>query len=217
MYTTPLSANGRKVLAVSRQLGLNAEIHLINVYKGEGRTAEYLAINPSGRIPTLADGEFVLFESNAILLYLDEAHGGHALTSSDLRTRSRVTQWLFWESAHWQPSLSAVLSELVAHRLFPQRLPAPRSAPDWSNGTVQALLGTLEATLSAQPFLTGSMVTLADFSVAGMTTYFKTAGFPFHEYRAVSRWCARMDELDSWRATESPLWAACGKDPRTAG
>lgn len=57
IYATPLSANGRKVLAVSRHLGLNAEIHDVDVYRGEGRTPEYLAINPTGKIPTLAGGD----------------------------------------------------------------------------------------------------------------------------------------------------------------
>jgi glutathione S-transferase len=206
LYTTPLSANGRKVLAVSRQLGVSSEIHLVDVYKGEGRTPAYLAINPSGKIPTMVDGKFVLFESNAILLYLDEAHGGYALSSSNTQARSRVVQWLFWESAHWQPSLSSVLSELVAHSLFPERIPRPRSAPDWSNGTVQPLLNILEAALDTQPFLTGSKMTLADFSVAGMTTYFKTAGFPFREYPAISRWYDRFEKLDAWRSTGVPLW-----------
>jgi glutathione S-transferase len=206
LYTTPLSANGRKVLAVSRQLGVPSEVHLVDVYKGEGRTPAYLAINPSGKIPTIVDGEFVLFESNAILLYLDEVHGGYALSSHNAQARSRVAQWLFWESAHWQPSLSSVLSELVAHRLFPERIPRPRSAPDFSNATVQPLLNTLETVLAAQPFLTGSKMTLADFSVAGMTTYFKTAGFPFREYPAISRWYDRFEELDAWHSTGVPPW-----------
>jgi glutathione S-transferase len=206
LYTTPLSANGRKVLAVSRQLGVSCEIHLVDVYKGEGRTPAYLAINPSGKIPTIVDGEFVLFESNAILLYLDEAHGGYALSSSDAQARSRVAQWLFWESAHWQPGLSSVLSGWVAHRLFAERVPRPLSAPDFGSGTVQPLLNILEAVLAAQPFLTGSKMTLADFSVAGMTTYFKTAEFPFQKYPAISRWYDRFGELDAWRSTEVPLW-----------
>jgi glutathione S-transferase len=206
LYTTPLSANGRKVLAVCRQLGVNCEVHIVDVYKGEGRTPAYLAINPSGKIPTIVDGEFVLFESNAILLYLDQAHGGYALSSGDAQSRSRVVQWLFWESAHWQPGLSSVLSERVAHQLFPERIPRPRSAPDWSNGTVQPLLRTLEAALATQPFLTGSKMTLADFSVAGMTTYFKACGFPFQEYPAITRWFDRLEGLDAWRSTGVALW-----------
>ena len=58
LYITALSANGRKVLAVCRQLELEPEIRDVNVYRGEGRTAEYLAVNPSGKIPTLVDGDF---------------------------------------------------------------------------------------------------------------------------------------------------------------
>jgi glutathione S-transferase len=54
--------------------------------------------------------------------------------------------------------------------------------------------------------LSGAHPTLGDFSVAGMTTYFKAAGFPFHEYPGISRWYARMDELDSWRSTEVAFW-----------
>src|SRR5208283_1663572 len=51
LYATPLSANGRKALAVCRHLGLKPETRLVNVYKGEGRTPEYLAVNPLGKVP----------------------------------------------------------------------------------------------------------------------------------------------------------------------
>jgi glutathione S-transferase len=206
IYATPLSANGRKVLAVSRELGLNAEIHIVNVYRGEGRTAEYLAINPSGKIPTLVDGDFVLFESNAILIYLAEAYGKCRLWSTDSKARGRIAQWLFWESAHWQPSLSVLLSEQVGHRLLPQAVPRPLSAPDWNSASLLPLLKKLEMTLSADAFLTGSHATIADFSVAGMCTYFRAAGFPFDDFPAISRWYARIEGFDSWRATESALW-----------
>ena len=208
IYATPLSANGRKVLAVCRQLGLAPELHLVNVYKGEGRTPEYLAINPSGKIPTLIDGAFTLFESNAILIYLAEAHGAWRLWSDDAQKRSRIAQWLFWESAHWQPTLSTILAEWVGHRLLPQRIPRPLAAPDWDSAPIRALLKTLEAALGSQRFLTGSELSIADFSIAGMTTYFRTAAFPFAEFPAMSRWYGDMEALDSWRATASPLWTA---------
>jgi glutathione S-transferase len=207
IYATPLSANGRKVLAVSRHLGLNMEIHGVNVYRGEGRTPEYLAINPSGKIPTLIDGEFVLSESNAILLYLAEAHGANRLWSSESKQRARIAQWLFWESAHWQPTLIAFLSQLVGHRLLPEKVPQLQSPPDWSSASVQPILKTLEASLSADAFLTGSEPSIADFAVAGMTTYFRAAAFPFQRFPKIAAWYARIESLDSWRGTQSPLWA----------
>jgi glutathione S-transferase len=207
IYATPLSANGRKVLAVCRQLKLNPEIHEVNVYRGEGRSAQYLAINPSGKIPALVDGEFILAESNAILLYLAEAHGGNQLWSSDAKQRGRIAQWLFWESAHWQPILIAFLSEVVGHRLLPERVPRPQHAPDWSSALVQPILKTLESALGCAAFLAGSEATIADFSVAGMTTYFKAAAFPFQGFPKISGWYARIEALESWRGTLSPLWA----------
>ncbi len=208
LYTTPLSANGRKVLAVSRELRLRPEIHLIDVYRGEGRTAEYLALNPSGKTPTLVDDDFILTESNAILIYLAEAHGGYRLWSRDAQPRSQIARWLFWESAHWQPALIASLTDLVGHRLLPERIPPPRVVPDWNSGLLQPLFKTLEATLSSQSFLAGSDATIADFSVAGMTTYFRAAKFPFHAFPAVFRWCAQIEALESWRATATALWSA---------
>jgi len=195
------------VLAVSRHLGLNPEIHDVNVYRGEGRALQYLAINPSGKIPTLVDGEFVLSESNAILLYLAEAHGANRLWSSESIQRARIAQWLFWESAHWQPTLIAFLSELVGHRLLPERVPKPRHPTDWSSALVQPILKTLETGLSTSAFLTGPTVTIADFAVAGMMTYFRAADFPFQRMPEIADWYARIESFDSWRATESPLWA----------
>jgi glutathione S-transferase len=208
IYATPLSANGRKVLAVSRHLGLNAEIHDVNVYRGAGRDPEYLAINPSGKIPTLVEGEFVLAESNAILLYLAEAHGANELWSGESKQRSRIAQWLFWESAHWQPTLIALLSELVGHRLLPERIPKPQHAPDWRSAPVQPILKTLETGLSANAFLTGTTATIADFAVAGMTTYFRAADFPFQHFPNIAAWQARIESFESWRGTQSPLWGA---------
>ena len=148
----------------------------------------------------------MLSESNAILIYLAEAHGANRLWSNDPRQRGRIAQWLFWESAHWQPSFM-FLSELVGHRLVPERIPSPKQAPDWSNAVVQPALNTLETAVSANAFLTGAELTIADFAVAGMTTYFRAAGFPFQRFPNIAAWYARIESLESWRETLAPLWA----------
>ena len=209
LYTTPLSANGRKVLAVSHHLGLAPEVRLINVYQGEGRTPEYLAINPWGKIPTLVDGDFKLWESNAILQYLSEAHGDFKLWSRDPKQRADISRWLFWESSHWQPAFTFVpgLATLVGQRLgIPQ---AAASAPvevHWADERFQPLVKFLDMHLGGREFLVGDELTLADFCVAGMMMYVRPAGFPFDAFPHLGAWYERIERLDAWRATAAGPW-----------
>lgn len=208
LYTTPLSANGRKVLAASQHLGLDAEIRLVNVYCGEGRAPEYLAVNPTGRIPFLVEGDFTLSESNAILQYLAETHGSFRLSSKEARARAAIASWLFWESAHWQPALIPVLSAFVGHALRPETVPAPTGPPAWQDAALQPLLQRLDRHLRDHPYLALDALTIADFAVGGMMTYFRAATFPFAAFPHLAAWYDRLESLDAWQRTEVPLWKA---------
>ena len=206
LYTTPLSANGRKPLALCHELGLDPEIRLVNVYRGEGRTPEFLAISPLGKIPALVDGDFTLLESNAILVYLAERDGSFRLFAREPRARARILRWLFWEASAWQPALTALLAPSVGHRLLPKVLPAPASAPDWRSAQIEPLLAFLDVELKGRAFLTGNELTIADLSVAGMTTYFRHAEFPTRAWPSIAAWLERIEALDGWRASADPLW-----------
>ena len=208
LYSTTLSANGRKVLAVGRQLELDIDVRLVNVYRGEGRAPGYLAINPTGKIPTLVDEDLTLVESNAILQYLCEAHGDFRLWSREPKLRGRIARWLFWESAHWQPTLAPLLSPCVGHRLLPNLVPPPAAGPDWDADALSPLMAALGTALSASRFLVGDEITIADFAVAGMVTYFPVARFPFEKYPAFEAWYRRIEMLEAWRATQEPLFTA---------
>lgn len=207
LYTTLTSANGRKVMAVSEHLGLTPEVRLINVYEGEGQTPEYIAINPTGKIPTLVDEKITLSESNAIMQYLAEAYGECRLYARDPVERAVVSSWLFWESAHWQPALFPVLSGFVGHKLRPAFVPAPSSPPDWNHEQLRPLLDRLETHLAGRTFLACDRVTIADFSVAGMMTYFRSADFPFSTFPNLAAWYGRVEALPAWRDTEVDLWS----------
>lgn len=210
LYTTPLSANGRKVLAVSQHLGLAPEVKLVNVYKGEGRTPEYLAINPFGKIPTLVDGWLTLWESNAILQYLSEAHGELRLWSHEPKQRADISRWLFWESSHWQPAFHSVpgLATFVGQRLGVVR--ADASAPpvevSWDDARFQPLVKFVDSHLNGREFLVGDALTLADFSMAGMMMYLRPAGFPFDAFPHLGAWYARMERLEAWKVTADGPW-----------
>ena len=207
LYTHPISANGRKVLAVAQYLKLEPEIKLINVYKGEGQTPEYLSINPLGKIPSLVDKDLVLWESNAILQYISEAYGNSILSPSSPQEKASIACWLFWESSHWQPSIANVLAAKVGHQLVPHLVPAPSEEPNWLDANFDRNVKFLETHLSNRAYLAGEKLTIADFSVAGMMTYFRFAKFPFDKFPNIARWHERIEGLDAWKKTAVDTWA----------
>ena len=100
LYTAS-TPNGWKASVALEELGLPYEVHPIDLMTGEQREADYLAINPNGRIPTIVDrdnGDFTVFESGAILIYLAEKTGS-ALLPQDPKKRSQVLQWLMFQMA----------------------------------------------------------------------------------------------------------------------
>ncbi|MCC6521341.1 MAG: glutathione S-transferase family protein [Polyangiaceae bacterium] len=205
LYTTAVSANGRKALALARHLGLDLRVETVHVYRGEGQAAAYRTLNPWGKVPTLVDGDFVLWESNAILVYLSEHLGGGALSPPDARGRADLLRWMFWESAHWQPTLSRVLAPRVAQLLFPSPDAAPTPVP-WDDRELGALLAVLGAALEAGGYVCGPELSLADFSLAGMTTYFAATGFPGQEHPAIAAWLGRMSAVPAWASTAVAPW-----------
>lgn len=206
LYTSTLSANGRKTLAVTRHLDLNVHIEEVNVYAGEGNTDSYRAVNPWGKIPTLVDNDFTLWESNAILVYLSEFHGNNSLYSADKYIKSDILKWLFWESSHWQPTLNRVLAPRVGQVLF-DRNNSEVAEANWKDSELVSLLDYLESQLSTKPFINGDFLTIADYSIAGMTTYFEACKFPKNTYPSVQSWIERMDGITSWKSTLNALWS----------
>ena len=97
LYTSP-TPNGWKASVALEELGLDYEVHAVDLLSGAQRAPDYLALNPNGRIPTIVDrdeGNFAVFESGAILVYLAEKTG--QLMPADARGRSLVLQWLMFQ------------------------------------------------------------------------------------------------------------------------
>lgn len=208
LYTHHHSANGRKVLAITNYLNLKPKIIPINVYAGDGQKPDYLKINPFGKIPTLVDGKFILWESNAIMLYIAEKYGDYQLSSQDIQTRAEIIQWFCWEQSHWQTSISAVLAPVVGHALVPALIPEPKESPNWKHSEFHKWVTFLNTHLDKKQFLVNNQFSIADISVAAMMTYFRFAKFPFNEFSALRDWYEHIESLDAWKITESSLWAA---------
>src|SRR6185295_11179895 len=99
LYYSPMSSNSRKVRIVAALLGIDLELVNVDIARAEQRAPAYLAVNPMGKVPVLAEDAFVLPESAAIMIYLAENHGGDGLYPQDQRRRAEVNRWLFWAAA----------------------------------------------------------------------------------------------------------------------
>ena len=120
LYTSP-TPNGYKVSITLEELGLPYKVHAIDLSSGAQKEPWFTAINPNGRIPAIVDrgnGDFAVFESGAIMLYLAERAG--RLIPADEKGRSRVVQWLMFQMGGLGPMMGQAN---VFTRYFPEVIP----------------------------------------------------------------------------------------------
>jgi glutathione S-transferase len=208
LYGFPGSPNTWKVRALAAHLGIPIEFEFVDLAKGQQRTPEYQAINPTGRTPTLVDGDFTLWESNAIMQYL-ASQTKNTVWPDDARTRADIARWLSWQLAHWGPE-SCV--PLIFQRLVKALLnlgPPDEAIVAKGTDAFHRDAKVLDAHLARQPYLVGDSVTLADFAVAAPLFHAAKAELPLAPYGHVRDWFARVSALPAWAQTApKPVAAA---------
>ena len=205
LYGFPPSPNTWKVRAVAAHLGIPLELQFVDLTKP--RSPEYLALNPTGRTPTLVDGDFKLTESNAILQYI-ASQKPNSLWPNDARARADIARWQAWQLAHWG---AEACQPLVFQRLVKKLLNL--GAPDEAavaRGTeaFHKEAKVVEAHLSKQPYLVGKELTLADFAVAAPLFYAQQGGLPVEPYAKLREWFGRVSALPAWKESAPQFPAA---------
>ncbi len=118
LYNLPGSPNGRKVEAVINHLGLKVNVVYLDFAKRDTQQPEFLALNPNGLVPVLVEGDFRLWESNAIMQYLVAKAGGSSLFPEDPTIRADITRWQIWEQAHFNKAFGTLVFESVIKPRF---------------------------------------------------------------------------------------------------
>lgn len=142
-----------------QELGVDFESVPVNLVAGEHRRPEFLTINPAGKLPVLVDGDMVLTESVAIVLYLAEKYPDKGLLPSDVKQRAQVNRWLLFAATE----LEQPLWRIARHTsLYPedQRLPGDVRL---ARQEFTAMAAVLEAHMRGRKFIVGDRVTVADF------------------------------------------------------
>jgi glutathione S-transferase len=192
-----------KVRAVASHLGIPLEYKNLDFAKGETRTSEYLALNPTGRTPTLVDDDFVLWESDAIMQYL-ASQKPNSLWPDDPRTRADIMRWQNWQSAHWgsdacMPLLFQRLVKTISHLGPPDDAVVAKATEAFNKESA-----VVDAHLAKRDWLVGAGPTLADFTVGSYLFYANESKLPIGPYKHVGRWFERLSALPCWAETAPP-------------
>ena len=186
VYGMSDSGNCYKVRLALEQLALPYRWVEVDPSQGETRTPEFLAMNASGKVPTLQleDGTF-LPESNAILYYL--AEGSRLLPGSRMQ-RAHVLRWMFFEQYSHEPYIAVARA---IQRYQPADSPRRAELPRLLERGAQAL-AVMEGHLEHEPFFVDARYSIADIALYAYTHCAGDGGFELSAYPAVQGWLERV-------------------------
>jgi glutathione S-transferase len=147
------------------------------------QSAEYLRLNPNARIPTLVDGNLVLWESMAINLYLAQKYEG-AMHCASAEVLGLAAQWSFWAMLE----MEHLLLHLLEHRALLAEYARDASAVERNELLLKKPLSVLNSALAGRLHLAGDGFTVADLNVAGILIWAKFARMDLSGYPELTRW-----------------------------
>ncbi len=203
LYSIPASPNALRTRAVAFELGLDPEIIDLDMSKGETRSPEFLKLNPNGKVPTLVDGDLVLWESRAINAYLADLVPEKGLYPDDIRKRAEIDQWSWWQAIHFGPAMQRVAFERVSKKAMGRGEP-DEAAITGELKTMSDLLPVLETALAGKEWVAGDL-SLADFAIASTFMLRRPAQISLDAYPNVAAWIARLEARPSWQKATAPM------------
>ncbi len=194
LYTAPLSGNGRKVHMFLEEVGAQYQLSRLDLLKGEQKNPQYLKLNPNGKVPTLVDDRFVLWESNAILLYLAEKFPQAKLLPTGAQDRARVFQWLLFVQTTFRPPLSLLMRQ-TRFTLADRR---DQKAIDQGWSEVRANMDILQSALSGRDYIGGTL-SVADIAVLPYVYLAQDLGTDLSAWPTVAAYYQRLSARPTWQ------------------
>jgi len=192
----PRTVNSRKVLAGLKLVGADYTVKKYDYFQAEQKSPEFVAINPNAAFPALKDGDFVLWESNAILQYAAEKVGNLNAYPTDLKVRADINRWLLWESSSWFGSCYVYLVENCVKPLLGDTTDETILAKEEEN--FHKLASILDNRLEDSKFLSGNQPTIADVAVAAPMHLHNWQKLPLGDHPNLIRWMTKDIESCSW-------------------
>jgi glutathione S-transferase len=189
-----MSPNTRRALFALEEVGEPYEFVPVDLMSGEHKRPEYMALNPTARVPTLVDGDFVLWESNAILEYLAARFPERRLGPASPREAGEIARWTFMNAAHLSPNVARIFAHTI-------RLPEDQRIPrlvDEARGEVDRSLKAIEGRLEGREHLIDRF-SLAEIAIAPTLAAAPMLGIDLLRFPAVAAWMKRIGGRPAWQ------------------
>ena len=187
------SGNTQKVLWCCDELAIPYEREDYGRGFGNNHEPAYLALNPNGRVPTIVDDGFVLWESNTIVRYLCTKHGMGTLCPPELERRADLERWMDWQQTTLRPRFHA-LFDVLKDAASPDH--AARHSLERSLNDAWAILN---AHLATQPYVGGASLTMADMPFCYIVNRWHRLPVERGEFTNVAAWFGRLCERPAFR------------------
>lgn len=202
LYRFPPSPNSLRCQAVANDLGIELDLITVKLPEGEQLREEFVRLNPNHKIPTLVHGDFVLWESTAIIQYLAalaaENSGTQKLVPASIRDQARMQQWLAWNLAHWAPALGTLVFEHLVKAITGGGAADPGEVAV-AEENFHRFAAVLDGHLRGRKTLVGEDLSLADHAVGSFLIYEKAGRFPMDDYGEIQRWWAPIQGGEAWQ------------------
>ncbi len=205
-----------RVMLTLEVKGLAYESKLLEFSKGEHKTSAYLRLNPRGKVPTLKDRDFVVYESLAIMCYLDRKYPTPPLFGSTAEETARI-----WQAISECESYLSTAGDKVVRPMFFGKGLDKVDAIQQAAETIRSELRTLDERLTNANWLVGETITAADIAIYPMIQIVlraasKESARPFNLrwlplatfYPNLANWAGRIEALPNYQRTYPPHWRA---------
>ncbi len=201
IFGNPMSTCTRRVLMTLAEKQATYDFVTLDFQKGEHKAPDNLARQPFGQIPSLTDGDFTLFESRAMMRYIDETIPGQALTPKDPKTRAHMEQWISVEADDYNPAIAAIVFQEVFSKMMGN---APDTAKvEEAKKKLAPVVAVLDKYLAKGPHFVGDQFTLADICYMPYTEYAMntSAKDMLLSHKNFAAWWKRASERPAWKKT----------------
>ncbi|HYD07393.1 MAG TPA: glutathione S-transferase family protein [Reyranella sp.] len=193
----PVASRAARALWIAHELDIPFE-HVPMEMK-DLKTPDYLKVNPNGKVPAMVDGDFKLFESMAINLYLAKRFNKNDLWPASAEDQALCYQWSFWGMTEVEKPLLTILIDMFMTAPDKRKPEAVAEAQK----TLPKPFGVLNAALEGRDYLLGSSFTVADLNLASICSWAKPIKYDFKPFANTAAWLDRCLSRPAFKAARS--------------